>query len=68
MDMDALLLVKPVCLVYCNMFNVSKLVSVGRFNIQTNNKIALQKIQRLLFASLDECSRQLLIFFRRISV
>lgn len=39
MDMDALLLVKPVSLVYCNMYNVSKLVSVGRFNIQTNKKL-----------------------------
>lgn len=43
MDMDAMSLVKPVSLVYCNMYNVSKLVSVGRFNIQTNKKIALQK-------------------------
>lgn len=39
MDMDALLLVKPVSLVYCNMYNVSELVSVGRFNIQTNKKL-----------------------------
>lgn len=39
MDMDALLLVKLVSLVYCNMYNVSKLVSVGRFNIQTNKKL-----------------------------
>lgn len=33
MDMDALLLVKPVSFVYCNMYNISELVSVGRFNI-----------------------------------
>lgn len=39
MDMDAMSLVKPVSLVYCNMYNVSKLVSVGRFNIQTNKKL-----------------------------